>query len=72
MTEKTATEIEFTQLGDNVNVALDGKTLVIKVDTTKDYGLSKSGKTHTVASNRTARDVPGLNGFGFGLNVWKK
>ena len=34
----------------NVEMTVEGKTLIIKVDLSKDFGPSKSGKTIIIAS----------------------
>jgi hypothetical protein len=53
----------------NVEMKMDGKKLVITVDTSKEFGPSKSGKTLIIGStegNQTIGDVT------VGLNVYKK
>ncbi len=53
----------------NVEFSMAGKILTIKVDTSKNFGPSKSGKTQIIAStqgNVTQGDVT------VGLNVYKK
>ena len=55
-----------------MNMLSDGKTLRIEVDTSRDFGPSKSGKTITVASTKGNADVPGHEGLmKIGLNVYK-
>lgn len=46
----------------NVDMQLDGDTLVIRVDLTKDFGESKSGKSITIASTEGNVSVPGGRG----------
>ena len=53
----------------NVEMKMDGKKLVITVDTSKTFGPSKSGKTIIIAS--TEGNVQ-ENGITIGLNVYKK
>ena len=54
----------------DMKIENDGKLLVIRVDLTKSSGLSKSGKSETVAS--TSGNVPvGDTGIRIGLNVYK-
>ena len=55
----------------NVETKIEGTTLVIRVDLTKDFGLSKTGKSHIVATTagfaKVDAAVPG--NISFGLNV---
>lgn len=56
----------------NVEMKVEnGKTLVIKVDLTKDFGPSKTGKTIIIASTEGNVPVPGRTEV-VGLNVYKK
>jgi len=54
----------------NVETKIDGKILTIKVDLSKTFGPSKSGKTVIIAS--TEGNQPLQNGVVMGLNVYKK
>jgi hypothetical protein len=54
----------------NVQMTIEGDTLVIKVDLTKDFGESKSGKTIIVASTEGNVSVPGRKER-IGLNVYR-
>ncbi len=54
----------------NVEMIVEGDTLVIKVDLTKDFGQSKSGKTIIVASTEGNANVPGRKEK-IGLNVYR-
>lgn len=54
----------------NVDLKIEGTTLIIKVDLQKEFGQSKSGKSITVASSEGNKDI-GLNGIKLGLNVYK-
>lgn len=56
----------------NVNMSMEGTTLVIRVDCTKSFGTSSSGKSVIIASTEGNQDVPGLPGTKIGLNVYKK
>ncbi|MFA7072994.1 hypothetical protein MBBA_2310 [Methanoculleus bourgensis] len=56
----------------NVDMQLDGDTLVIRVDLTKDFGESKSGKSITIASTEGNVTVPGHEAIKIGLNVYRK
>jgi hypothetical protein len=53
----------------NVDMKVDGSKLTIVVDLSKDFGPSKSGKTHTVASTGGFTALPG--GTKLNLNVIK-
>ena len=54
----------------NIQMTIEGDTLVIKVDLTKDFGQSKSGKTIIVASTEGNANVPGRKEK-IGLNVYR-
>jgi len=56
----------------NVDMQLDGDILVIRVDLTKDFGKSKSGKSITIASTEGNVAVPGHEEIKIGLNVYRK
>lgn len=43
----------------NVHMTVKGNTLTITIDLSKDLGVSKSGKTHTVASTGGFVAIPG-------------
>lgn len=54
----------------NVEMNIEGETLVIKVDLSKDFGKSKSGKTIIVASTEGNVSVPERNEK-IGLNIYR-
>jgi len=56
----------------NVEMSVDGNILTIKVDLTKDFGPSTSGKTIIIASSEGNQSVPGKEAVKIGLNVYKK
>ena len=56
---------------DNIEVKVQGTTLVITVDLRKEYGLSGSGKSVTVASTGGNVPVPGREDLRIGLNVYR-
>jgi hypothetical protein len=56
---------------DNIEVKVQGTTLVITVDLRKEYGLSESGKSVTVASTGGNVPVPGREDLRIGLNVYR-
>lgn len=56
----------------NVEMKVKGHFLTIKVDLTKDFGLSSSGRTIIIASTEGNVTVDGHEGVKFGLNVYRK
>lgn len=56
----------------NIHMTVDGDILTIKVDLSKEYGPSSSGKTIIIASTEGNQSVPGKKGIKVGLNVFKK
>jgi hypothetical protein len=56
----------------NVEMKVEGNTLVIKVDLTKEFGPSSSGKTIIISSTEGNQSVPDRDGIKIGLNVYKK
>lgn len=56
----------------NVEMTIDGNILTIKVDLTKDFGPSTSGKTIIIASSEGNQSIPGKEAIKIGLNVYKK
>ncbi len=56
----------------NVELNVDGNILTIKVDLTKDFGPSSSGKTIIIASTEGNVSIPGAEDKKIGLNVYKK
>lgn len=55
----------------NVELAVNGNTLTITVDLTKEFGPSSSGKTIIIASTEGNFTLPGRNEV-VGLNVYRK
>ncbi|MDR3077736.1 MAG: hypothetical protein LBV15_03120 [Planctomycetota bacterium] len=55
----------------NVEMSMEGNILTIKVDLTKEFGLSSSGKTIIIASTEGNQSIPGRNEK-VGLNVYRK
>ena len=55
----------------NIETNVEGKTLTITVDLSKELGLSKSGKNVLIASTGGNKDVPGLPGMKLGLNIYR-
>ena len=56
----------------NVEMTVEGNILTIKVDLTKDFGPSSSGKTIIIASTEGNISVPDHEEKKIGLNVYKK
>jgi len=56
----------------NVEMSVEGNILTIKMDLTKDFGPSSSGKTIIIASSEGNQSVPGKEAIKIGLNVYKK
>jgi hypothetical protein len=56
----------------NVEMKVEGLILTIKVDLSKTFGPSKSGKTTVVASTEGNLPVNAAGHIYLGLNVYKK
>jgi hypothetical protein len=56
----------------NVEMNLEGNILTIKVDITKEFGPSASGKTIIIASTEGNIAIPDKDEVKIGLNVYKK
>jgi len=56
----------------NVEMNVDGNILTIKVDMSKDFGPSSSGKTIIIASTEGNQSVPGKEAIKVGLNIFRK
>ena len=54
----------------NVSLEVEGNILIIKVDLSKDFGPSKSGKTRIIATTAGNIAVPGTDAT-IGLNVYR-
>ena len=55
----------------NVEMKVRGNILTIKVDLTKEFGPSSSGKTIIIASTEGSKNVPNREEK-LGLNVYRK
>ncbi len=55
----------------NVETTVENNILIIKVDLTKDFGPSSSGKTIIIASTEGNISVPGHDDTKIGLNIYK-
>ncbi|PWR76017.1 hypothetical protein ACKUB1_03520 [Methanospirillum stamsii] len=56
----------------NVEMIVEGSTLTIKVDISKDYGESKSGKSIAIASTEGNISIPDHEEIKIGLNIYRK
>ena len=56
----------------NVEMKVEGNILAIKVDLTKDFGPSSSGKTIIIASTEGNVAIPEKEEVKIGLNIYKK
>jgi hypothetical protein len=56
---------------ENIEISVQGNTLVITVDLSKTYGLSASGKSEVIASTGGNISVPGRDEVKVGLNVYR-
>lgn len=61
--------MEHKELGKNIVATLDGSTLTLTIDISKQFGPSKSGKTTIVASSEGNQKFGGVT---IGLNVYTK
>ena len=53
-------------------MSTEGNILTIKVDLSKEFGPSASGKTIIIASTEGNVTIPGHEGAKVGLNVYRK
>ena len=56
----------------NVEISIDGNIMTIKVDLSKEFGPSTSGKSIVIASSEGNKSVPGKEDVKIGLNIYKK
>jgi len=56
----------------NVEMKVDGDRLVITVDLAQEFGVSKTGKSITIASTEGNVSVPGREEIKIGVNVYRK
>ena len=56
----------------NVDLKLEGNILTIKVDISKEFGPSTSGKTIIIASTEGNKAVTGKEDVKIVLNIYKK
>jgi hypothetical protein len=56
----------------NVDISVEGNILTIKVDLSKDFGPSSSGKTNIIATTEGNISIPGREEVKIGLNIYKR
>ena len=56
----------------NVEINVEGNIMTIKVDLTKEFGPSSSGKTIIIASTEGNVAIDGHEEIKVGLNIYKK
>lgn len=56
----------------NVEMKVEGNILTIKVDLSKEFGLSSSGKSVIIASTEGNQSVEGKEEVKIGLNIYRK
>ena len=56
----------------NVEMMQEGDILTIKVDLSKEFGPSSSGKTIIIASTEGNQSIPDKEDIKIGLNVYRK
>ncbi|MGE4375099.1 MAG: hypothetical protein AB7D01_05260 [Methanoculleus sp.] len=56
----------------NVDMTVEGDRLVITVDLAQEFGVSKTGKSITIASTEGNVSVPGKEEIKIGVNVYRK
>lgn len=55
----------------NIETAVKGNILTIKVDLSKEGGLSASGKTVSIGSSKGNKEIDGADGVYLGINVYR-
>ena len=56
----------------NIEMTVNGDILTIKVDLSKTFGKSSSGKSTIIASTEGNQSIPGRDEVKIGLNVYTK
>jgi len=56
----------------NVEMKIENNILIVKIDLTKEFGPSTSGKTIIIASTEGNVAIDGRENTKIGLNVYKK
>ena len=55
----------------NIKQKLNGTILTLEIDISKDFGLSKSGKSISIASTQGNQTVDGTEDVKIGINVYR-
>ena len=56
----------------NVDISVEGTIMTVKVDLSKEFGSSSSGKTIIIATTEGNVSIPGAEDKKIGLNVYRK
>jgi hypothetical protein len=56
----------------NVELTVDNNILTVKIDLTKEFGPSASGKTTIIATTEGNVSIPGAEDKKIGVNVYRK
>ena len=56
----------------NVELSVEGTLLTVKVDLSKEFGPSSSGKTIIIATTEGNVSIPGAEDKKIGLNIYRK
>ncbi|MCP1715932.1 hypothetical protein J2T58_001806 [Methanocalculus alkaliphilus] len=56
----------------NMEMRREGTKLIIEVDLTQEFGISKSGKSTIIASSEGNISIPGDEEIKIGLNIYRK
>jgi hypothetical protein len=58
---------------ENLKIEVQGNTVIITIiDHTREFGVSASGKSKTVASTKGNVQIEGTDGLVIGLNAYRK
>jgi len=55
----------------NVDISVEGNVMTVKVDLSKEFGPSASGKTIIIATTEGNVSIPGAEDKKIGLNVYR-
>ena len=56
----------------NVEISVEGTIMTVKVDLSKEFGPSSSGKTIIIATTEGNVSIPGAEDKKIGLNIYRK
>ena len=56
----------------NVDMQVEGNVLTVKVDLSKDFGPSSTGKTKIISSTGGPKRIPGVEGVSLNMTVFRK